>query len=72
MGGTMELDWNFSEFIALLRAHDARFLIVGGYAVALHGHPRYTADLNVWVAADQRNAEAVLAALKDFGFGDRD
>ena len=66
----MELDRNFSEFIALLCAHDARFLIVGGYAVALHGHPRYTADLDVWVAADQRNAEAVLAALEDFGFGD--
>ena len=69
MGGTMELDPNFSEFIALLRAHDARFLIVGGYAVAMHGHPRYTADLDVWLGADQRNAEAVLHALDDFGFG---
>lgn len=70
MGGTMELDPNFSEFIGLLRARDARFLIVGGYAVALHGHPRYTADLDVWLAADHRNAEAVLQALDDFGFGE--
>ena len=66
----MELDPNFSEFIALLRVHEARFLIVGGYAVALHGHPRYTADLDVWLAADDRNAQAVLQALDDFGFGE--
>lgn len=65
----MRLDPNFSEFIALLRAHDARFLIVGGYAVALHGHPRYTGDLDVWVMIEDGNARAVLAALEDFGFG---
>jgi len=66
----MELDPDFSEFIASLHAHDARFLIVGGYAVALHGHPRYTADLHVWLLVDEANAGAVLAALDDFGFGE--
>lgn len=65
----MDLDPNFREFIGLLRAHEARFLIVGGYAVALHGHPRYTADLDVWLLVDERNAEAVVRALRDFGFG---
>lgn len=44
----MRLDRDFSEFIELLRAHDVRFLVVGGYAVAAHGHPRYTGDLDVW------------------------
>lgn len=68
----MELDPNFLEFIELLDEHEARFLVVGGYAVALHGHPRYTADLDVWVWLDADNAEAVLAALRDFGFGDTD
>jgi hypothetical protein len=68
----MELDPNFSEFIASLHAHDARFLVVGGYAVALHGHPRYTADLDVWLLVDESNARAVLGALEDFGFGGLD
>ncbi|MEX0658907.1 MAG: DUF6036 family nucleotidyltransferase [Egibacteraceae bacterium] len=66
----MELDHNFSEFIASLRVHDVRFLVVGGYAVAFHGHPRYTGDLDVWLLVDDANARAVLAALEDFGFGD--
>jgi hypothetical protein len=70
--GAMDLDPNFLEFIELLDEHDARFLVVGGYAVALHGHPRYTADLDVWVWLDQNNADAVMAALHGFGFGDTD
>lgn len=47
--GPMELDRDFSEFVASCAAHDVRFLIVGGYAVAAHGHPRFTKDLDVWV-----------------------
>lgn len=66
----MELDPNFAEFIESLHAHDARFLIVGGYAVAFHGHPRFTADLDVWILIDEENAQSVLEALADFGFAD--
>lgn len=66
----MELDPNFREFIELLHAHDAKFLIVGGYAVALHGHPRFTADLDIWLLIDRQNAGAVLDALGEFGFGE--
>lgn len=66
----MELDPNFSEFIGYLRARDVRFLVVGGYAVAIHGHPRYTADLDVWLLAEAGNAGAVVDALGDFGFGE--
>jgi hypothetical protein len=68
----MDLDPNFREFITLLGAHDVRFLVVGGYAVAVHGHPRYTADLDVWLGSETANARAVLAALDDFGFGGLD
>lgn len=68
----MDLDPNFLEFIELLGVHDARFLVVGGYAVGFHGHPRYTADLDVWIWLDPGNADAVLAALHDFGFADTD
>jgi len=65
----MELDRDFSEFIACFVARDVEFLIVGGYAVAAHGHPRYTKDLDVWVRVDPGNAERIVAALGDFGFG---
>jgi len=65
----MELNRDFSEFIASCVAHDVRFLIVGGYAVAAHGHPRYTKDLDVWVWLNQQNADKLVSALDDFGFG---
>jgi hypothetical protein len=45
------------------------YLIVGGYAVALHGHPRYTQDLDVWVERSHENAQALLKALAQFGMG---
>jgi hypothetical protein len=60
---------NFREFIELLNSTKVRFLIVGGHAVGLHGYPRFTADLDVWIATDPGNAEKVLQVLKDFGFG---
>jgi Nucleotidyl transferase of unknown function (DUF2204) len=65
----MELNRDFSEFIASCAAHDVRFLIVGGYAVAAHGHPRFTKDLDVWVWVDEQNANRLVSALEDFGFG---
>jgi hypothetical protein len=65
----MQLNRDFSEFIACFTARDVRFLIVGGYAVAAHGHPRYTKDLDVWVRADEDNARRIIDALDDFGFG---
>ncbi len=65
----MELDQDFREFIESFATHDVRFLIIGGYAMAAHGHPRYTKDLDVWVRVDPDNASRILAALEDFGFG---
>jgi len=58
------------DFVDLLRAfaaHDVRCLIVGAYALALHGRPRATGDLDVWVDATPENAPRVMAALKAFG-----
>jgi hypothetical protein len=66
----MELSRDFSEFIGFFVALDVRFLIVGGYALAAHGHPRYTKDLDVWIRLDPENGERILRALDDFGFGD--
>jgi hypothetical protein len=48
----MELDRDFSEFIECCVDREVRFLIVGGYALAAHGHPRFTKDLDVWVWLD--------------------
>ena len=66
----MELNPDFQEFLRSFVSRDVRFLIVGGYALAAHGHPRYTKDLDVWVWADSSNSERIIAALEEFGFGD--
>ena len=68
----MELDKDFSEFVESFIAHDVRFMIVGGYALAAHGLPRATGDLDAWVLIDPANAQRILSALNDFGFGDLD
>jgi hypothetical protein len=60
---------DFREFVELLNSSGVRFLIVGGHAVALHGYPRFTGDLDVWIAADPENAVRVIKVLSDFGFG---
>lgn len=65
----MDLSQDFKEFIALLNKNKVRYLVIGGYAVTVHGYPRYTKDLDVWVHAEPKNADRVLAALSEFGFG---
>jgi hypothetical protein len=59
---------DFKEFLRLLNANRVDYLLVGGYAVGLHGYPRATVDLDVWVRATGDNAERVLRALREFGF----
>lgn len=63
------LSKDFKEFIELLNVHSVRYLVVGGYAVAFHGYPRYTKDLDVWIELSTKNAENVINALEEFGFG---
>jgi hypothetical protein len=65
----MDLHQDFYEFFTSLINHDVRFLVVGGYAMAAHGHPRFTKDLDVWVWMDPANGAAVMAAVDEFGFG---
>jgi hypothetical protein len=66
----MELPRDWSEFIGLLCAHRVQFLVVGGHAMAIHGRPRFTEDLDVFIAATPANVRRLAAALEEFGFHD--
>ena len=59
---------DFREFLKSLNDHKIRYLIIGGYAVGLHGYPRATGDLDVWVAIDADNVKQLTQALRSFGF----
>lgn len=63
------LNRDFREFIESLNGSQVRYLVVGGYAVAVHGHPRYTKDMDVWIERSPENAMHVIEALDRFGFG---
>jgi hypothetical protein len=63
------LSQDFKEFIRFLNESDVRYLVVGGYAVAIHGHPRYTKDVDIWIENSKENAGRLLIALEKFGFG---
>jgi predicted nucleotidyltransferase len=62
------LNQDFKEFVQSLNENNARYLVIGGYAVAFHGYPRYTKDLDVWVESSQENAMRIVKALEQFGF----
>jgi hypothetical protein len=61
------LNRDFVEMLSALFEAGAEFLVVGAHALAAHGTPRATGDLDIWVRADPENAVRVLAALKKFG-----
>jgi Nucleotidyl transferase AbiEii toxin, Type IV TA system len=63
---------DFKELLALFNARDVEYVIVGGFALAFHGVPRFTGDLDILVKPDRENARRVLDALRAFGFGSPD
>ena len=64
------LNRNFREFLKFLVEKEVKFLVVGGYAVGLHGFPRYTGDLDVFIAMSESNAHKVTEVFDEFGFSD--
>jgi len=64
----LDLAPDFDEFFASLIGHGVEFLVVGAHALAIHGVPRYTGDLDVLVRPTPGNAGLLLSALADFGF----
>lgn len=59
---------DFSEFLKQLNAHGVDYLVIGGYAVGFHGHPRATADIDIWVPQRRETADRLVAAIRAFGF----
>ena len=51
-----------------MNSHEVEYLLIGGYAVGYHGYPRTTADMGIWIAIQEENAEKVVTVLKEFGF----
>jgi hypothetical protein len=64
------LNQDFLEFIGLLEGERVEYLIVGGYAVGVHGFPRYTGDIDFFVAVHPSNAARLVQVFKRFGFGE--
>ena len=67
-GGSV-VNQDFKEFIESLNDSGVHYLVVGGYAVAFHGYPRYTKDMDIWVEMTTENGSRLLKALDQFGFG---
>jgi predicted nucleotidyltransferase len=65
---TTRLPPDFKEFLQLLETHRVRYLLVGGHAVAYHGYPRATVDMDIWIGRDPETADKMVAVLREFGF----
>jgi len=66
----MEVQPDFRDLLALLNKHKVEYLIVGSYALAFHGAPRYTSDIDIWIKPQSLNAQRTMEAIKEFGFGE--
>jgi hypothetical protein len=65
----MEVQKDYKELLELFNRHKVEYMIVGAYALAYHGVPRFTGDIDIFVHPSPGNAKNILSALADFGFG---
>jgi hypothetical protein len=65
----MEIQKDFKELLESFNVHNVEYMIVGGYALAFHGVPRYTGDIDLFIKPDKKNARRAMDALDEFGFG---
>ncbi len=68
----MKIHPDFDQFVSALNQNRVQFLIVGSFALAFHGFPRATGDIDFWIRPTSSNAQNLLCALRDFGFGELD
>ena len=63
----MTLDKDFEDFVFLLNKYDVNYMIIGGYALAFHGRPRHTGDLDIWIDISEENAQKMFGVINEFG-----
>lgn len=68
----MKVEKDYKELLELFNEHNVKYCIIGSFALAFYARPRYTKDLDILVEPTSQNARKILAALKDFGFGELD
>ena len=66
----MDIQSDFKDLLELFNKYQVKFLIVGGYALAFHGAPRMTGDIDLFIDTNSQNAQRIMQALGEFGFGD--
>ena len=66
----IEFHPDFKDFLKLLNSCGVDYLLVGGYAVGLHGYPRATGDMDIWIALDASNSQKIAEVLIEFGIPD--
>ena len=65
----INLEADFLDFITLCNNHEVRYLVIGGYAVSIHGYPRSTKDMDICIEMSEENAQKMVRVIEDFGFG---
>ncbi len=68
----MNIQQDFEELLELLAKHSVKYLIVGGYAVAFHGYPRFTKDIDIFYEINEKNINKITKCLIEFGFSEKD
>ena len=68
----MKIYKDFLDFLRLLKTHNVKYLLVGGYAVSYYGYPRLTMDMDIWIKTSSKNAKNIVKAIREFGFGTAD
>lgn len=68
MKKSRNLETDFLDFVELCKKHEVKYLVIGGFAVSIHGYPRYTKDLDICIELSERNAERMVEVINDFGF----
>lgn len=58
---------DLKELLSLLNHHEVEYVVIGAHALAFHGHPRFTEDLDLWLAKTKENARRLNLALTEFG-----
>lgn len=64
----LKLETDFTDFVKLCNKYEVEYLVIGGYAVSIHGYPRSTKDLDICIKISEENAQKMVDVIKDFGF----